>query len=143
MEGQGSSGGGGPSEDRAGGDRRRPGFRQVTMRGLCPACGSQTLFAGWIAFADRCRVCGLDYARFNVGDGPAAFLTLIIGTLVMGLAIWLQLAADPPVWLHLLLWIPITTIGVILGLRLAKAALMWSEYRQRAGEAASSSRSHD
>ena len=116
----------------------RPAFRQAAKLGLCPACGARTLFDGWIAFAPRCRACGLDFTRFNVGDGPAAFLTLIIGTLVMTLAIWLQLAADPPVWLHLVLWIPLTTIGVIIGLRLTKGALMWSEYRQRAGEAVSS-----
>ena len=123
--------------------RTRPAFRQASLQGLGPACGSRTLFAGWTAFAPRCRVCGLDFARFNVGDGPAAFLTLILGTVVMILAVWLQLAAEPPFWLHLVLWIPLTTIGVVYGLRLAKAALMWSEYRQRAGEAVSSARERE
>jgi len=70
-----------------------------------------------------------------VGDGPAAFLTLIIGTIVVALAIWVELAAGPPLWVHALLWIPLTTVSVIFGLRLAKGALLWSEYRQRAGEA--------
>ena len=128
-----------PAQDGKSG-HTRPAFRQAALGGLCPACGSRTLFAGLVAFAPRCRVCGLDFGRFNVGDGPAAFLTLILGAVVMILAVWLQLAAEPPFWLHLVLWIPLTSIGVILGLRLAKAALMWSEYRQRAGEAVSSVR---
>ena len=106
----------------------------AALFGLCPGCGSPTLFAGWTRFADRCRACGLDLARFNVGDGPAAFLTLIVGGLVVALALSLQLAAEPPWWLHVLLWPPVTVIGVILGLRVAKAALLQSEHRNKAGE---------
>jgi uncharacterized protein (DUF983 family) len=86
-------------------------------------------------FADRCRACGLDLTRFNVGDGPAAFLTLVIGAIVVILALWLQLAAEPAWWVHVLLWPPLTVIGVILGLRVGKAALLQSEYRNKAGGA--------
>lgn len=106
---------------------------EAALFGLCPRCGARTLFAGWTRFADRCRACGLDLTRFNVGDGPAAFLTLGIGAIVVALALWLQLAAEPPWWLHVLLWVPLTVLGVVLGLRIAKAALLQSEYRNRAG----------
>ena len=111
----------------------QPGLGQAALFGLCPRCGARTLFAGWVGFADRCRACGLDIARFNVGDGPAAFLILIIGAVVTGLAIWLQLAADPPWWLHVILWLPLTIAGVIGGLRMAKAALLHSEYHRGGG----------
>jgi uncharacterized protein (DUF983 family) len=103
-------------------------------RGLCPHCGAKTLFAGLTAFAPRCRVCGLDFSKFNVGDGPAAFLTLIVGALIVILALWLQLSVEPPWWVHVLLWVPLTIAGVVGGLRFAKAALLHSEYRNRAGE---------
>jgi uncharacterized protein (DUF983 family) len=59
----------------------------------------------------------------------------VVGAFVVILAVWLQLAATPPWWVHVLLWVPLTTLGVIGGLRLAKAALLWSEFRQKAGEA--------
>ena len=111
----------------------QPGQGRAALFGLCPRCGARTLFAGWVRFADRCRACGLDIARFNVGDGPAAFLILIIGAVVTGLAIWLQLAADPPWWLHVILWLPLTIAGVIGGLRMAKAALLHSEYHRGGG----------
>jgi uncharacterized protein (DUF983 family) len=88
-----------------------------------------------VKFSGRCRACGLDFGRFNVGDGPAAFLTLIVGGLVVMLAIWLELAAGPPFWVHVLLWLPLTVALVLLGLRVSKAALLHSEYRQNAGEA--------
>ena len=107
---------------------------EAALFGLCPRCGAKMLFAGWTRFADRCRACGLDFAAFNVGDGPAAFLTMIVGGLVVILAVSLQLSLEPPWWVHVLLWAPLTTLAVVLGLRVAKAALLQSEFRNRAGE---------
>ncbi|MDF0487116.1 DUF983 domain-containing protein [Sphingomonas sp. H39-1-10] len=111
-----------------------PTLVAASLKGLCPRCGSPTLFRGWIAFADRCRVCGLDIAAFNVGDGPAAFLILILGALVVGLAIALQLALAPPFWVQALVWIPVTLAGTVWSLRISKAALLVSEYRNAARE---------
>lgn len=108
---------------------------EAALFGLCPRCGARTLFGGLTKFADHCRACSLDFTKFNVGDGPAAFLILIIGAFVVGLAIWLQLSYEPPFWVHALLWIPLTTGLVIYGLRVAKAALVFAEYRNHAGEA--------
>lgn len=100
----------------------------------CPRCEVAPLFDGWIRFAPRCRACGLDLAAFNVGDGPAAFLILIVGGLVTALALTLQLAAEPPFWVHVLLWVPLTTALVVLCLRASKAALLILEYRNKARE---------
>jgi uncharacterized protein (DUF983 family) len=113
----------------------QPALGEAALFGLCPRCGERTLFAGPIKFAATCDACQLDFSKFNVGDGPAAFLTMIVGAIVVILALTLQLTVEPPWWLHVLLWVPLTTLGVIGGLRLAKGALMWSEYRQKAGEA--------
>ncbi|MEO5865960.1 MAG: DUF983 domain-containing protein [Sphingomonas sp.] len=104
------------------------------IEGLCPRCGGTTLFKGPVAFADRCLHCGLDFTQFNVGDGPAAFLTLILGALIVTLAVVLQLAVDPPLWVQALIWIPVATAGVVGSLRVAKAALIGAEYRNAARE---------
>lgn len=125
----------GPSDSSKPVSEGQPALAQAALRGLCPACGSRTLFAGWIRFAARCRVCGLDFERFNVGDGPAAFLTLLVGGLVTVLAIWLQLSVEPPFWVHILLWVPLTGVLVLAGLRVTKAALLVLEYNRKAGEA--------
>jgi uncharacterized protein (DUF983 family) len=106
----------------------------TALRGLCPRCGAKTLFQGVASFSPRCRACGLDYAAFNVGDGPAAFLILIVGALITTLAILLELGASPPFWVHILLWVPLTSIAVIGSLRLAKGLLLALEYRQNARE---------
>ncbi|MDT9599396.1 DUF983 domain-containing protein [Sphingosinicella rhizophila] len=111
-----------------------PSPQQVALGGLCPRCAARSLFQGLATFAPKCRACGLDFTSFNVGDGPAAFLTLIVGALITGLAIAVELGLHPPFWVHILLWIPITAAAVIGSLRLAKALLLALEYRNRARE---------
>ena len=103
------------------------------LSGLCPRCKSKTLFSGWVRFADRCRACGLDYSSFNVGDGPAAFLILIIGAILVGAALTVDSAFSPPWWVHLV-WIPVGFGLTIDGLRWAKALLLTQEYLHRARE---------
>lgn len=113
----------------------QPGLVRAALFGLCPRCGARTLFDGLATFAPRCRACALDFARFNVGDGPAAFLTLIIGALVTGLALWLELGVHPPFWVHVVLWVPLTALAVVWGLRAGKAALLAIEFHRNAREA--------
>jgi len=107
---------------------------QAALKGLCPRCGARTLFAGLASFAPRCRACGLDFAGFNVGDGPAAFLIFIVGGLVVALAILVELNFEPPWWVHVLLWVPLTAILTVGLLRIAKGLLLALEYRHRARE---------
>lgn len=112
----------------------RPPLALAIVQGCCPQCGARTLFNGVAEFAERCHACGLDFTQFNVGDGPAAFLTLIIGGLVVVLALVLDAAFSPPIWVHALLWIPLTAALVVVGLRACKAWLLTAEYRRSAGE---------
>jgi uncharacterized protein (DUF983 family) len=107
---------------------------QAGLTGCCPRCGSRTLFSNWVKFADRCRVCGLDFSQFNVGDGPAAFLTLIIGAIIAGSAIAVDLIFSPPFWVHMLLWPPITLGLILVALRAGKGVLLALEYRNAARE---------
>jgi uncharacterized protein (DUF983 family) len=107
---------------------------QAALQSRCPKCETGPLFNGWVNFAPRCRACGLDFESFNVGDGPAAFLILIVGALVTALALMVQLGANPPFWVHIILWVPLTTALVILCLRASKAALLILEYRNQARE---------
>jgi uncharacterized protein (DUF983 family) len=101
--------------------------------GACPRCNSKTLFDGWTSFAPRCTSCGLDFSAFNVGDGPAAFLILIVGAILTAGAITLELAFQARFWVHFI-WLPIGLALTVFGLRFGKALLLAQEYRHRAGE---------
>jgi uncharacterized protein (DUF983 family) len=102
--------------------------------GRCPRCGEGRLYAGLLRFEARCGVCGLDFAAFNVGDGAAAFLILIIGAITVGLAMFVELSFTPPFWVHILLWLPFVIGGTLGALRLTKGILLALEWRNDAGE---------
>ena len=110
-----------------------PTLAGASLKGLCPRCGERTLFGGPVMLAARCRSCGLDFSAFNIGDGPAAFLILIVGAIIAVGAIWLELSFEPPWWVHVI-WLPVGILLTIGGLRLGKAALLFQEYKHRAGE---------
>jgi uncharacterized protein (DUF983 family) len=117
----------------AGGAVRQTPLLKSALAGDCPSCGARTLFAGWVSFACRCDNCELDFDGFNVGDGPAAFLIFIVGTIVVVAALLLDGALEPPWWVHLV-WIPVAAALTIGGLRVSKAWLIGQEYRHRARE---------
>jgi uncharacterized protein (DUF983 family) len=110
-----------------------PSLAAAAFKGLCPSCGARTLFAGLARFASSCRACGLDFESYNVGDGPAAFLILIVGAIVAVSAILFDQLAGPPWWAHIV-WLPVGAALTIYGLRLGKAALLYQEHKHRARE---------
>jgi uncharacterized protein (DUF983 family) len=110
-----------------------PSSLKAALAGDCPRCGAHTLFAGWLRFADKCRACGLDFSSFNVGDGPAAFLIFIVGTITVVAALVVDGTFSPRWWVHLV-WIPVAAALTIGGLRVSKAWLLAQEYRHRARE---------
>jgi len=95
----------------------------------CPRCGRGRLFAGFLSVADRCQVCGLDLRTQDTGDGPAVFVIMALGFVVVAAALWLELAFKPPLWLHLVIWLPVTVAGALALLRPFKAVLIALHFR--------------
>ena len=104
------------------------------LLGRCPRCGQGKLFDGLLKLKPACSACGLDYGFADAGDGPAVFVILIIGFLVVGLALWTEVTYAPPVWLHMLLWGPLTIILSLALLRGLKGLLIALQYRHSAAE---------
>lgn len=104
------------------------------LKGRCPRCGEGRLFSGFLTVAPRCGVCRLDYGFADAGDGPAVFVILIIGFIVVGLALWAEVSFGPPLWLHFLLWIPLTLALCLTALRLIKGVLITLQYANKAAE---------
>jgi len=102
------------------------------IAGRCPRCGEGRLFTGFINLAPRCEVCGLDFKFADAGDGPAVFVTLLAGFVVLGAGLWTQLRYDPPFWVYLLIFIPLTLIVCLGMLRPLKGLLIALQYRNKA-----------
>lgn len=93
------------------------------------------MFSGFLKVADRCDACGLDYSAEDAGDGPAVFIIFLVGLIVVPLALVLELAAAPPIWLHLILWLPLSLALCLVFLRPFKATLFALQHRHKASEA--------
>lgn len=104
------------------------------LLGRCPRCGQGALFAGYLTLAPDCSACDLDYAFADSGDGPVAFVILLIGFLVVGLALWMEVTINPPLWVHFSLWLPLVVILSLVALRLFKGLLIALQYRNSAAE---------
>lgn len=97
----------------------------------CPRCGRGGLYQGLLQIRARCPVCELDLSQHDTGDGAAVFVIMILGAVVVGLALWVELTFAPPLWLHAVLWTPLTLAGAVLMLRVIKAGLIAQQYRLR------------
>ncbi|MDF2118911.1 DUF983 domain-containing protein [Roseiarcaceae bacterium H3SJ34-1] len=102
------------------------------LAGRCPRCGQGRLFTGFINLAPRCEVCDLDFKFADSGDGPAVFVTLFAGFLVLGAALWTELNYEPPFWVHMVIFLPLTLIVCLGMLRPLKGLLVALQYRNKA-----------
>jgi uncharacterized protein (DUF983 family) len=107
---------------------------KVGLRGRCPRCGQGPLFDGVLALKPRCVACDLDFAFADAGDGPAVFVILIVGFVIIGSVLWLQVNYGPPIWVHGLLFGPLTIVLSLLSLRWSKGIFVALQYRHDASE---------
>ena len=108
-----------------------PSALSAGLRSRCPACGRGPLFDGFLHVRPRCPACGADLSAQDSGDGPVAFIILIVGAIVVALALLTEIAWQPPVWLHLVLWLPLTMALVLALMRPFKATLVALQYKHR------------
>ncbi len=76
-----------------------------------------------------CPACGLDLSAEDAGDGPAVFLIFFLGAIAVGLAAWMEIEFEPPIWVHLTVLTPIIVGGAIGLLRPMKAYMIALQYR--------------
>jgi uncharacterized protein (DUF983 family) len=104
------------------------------LRGRCPACGEGRLFKGFLTLRPACEHCGLDFGFADAGDGPAVFVILIGGAIVVFAALITEVVYQPPYWLHAVLWLPLILLVTLAPLRLIKGLLIALQYHHKAAE---------
>jgi uncharacterized protein (DUF983 family) len=100
----------------------------------CPNCGKGPLFTGFLTLRPRCEVCGLDYGFADAGDGPAVFVVMFAGFVVCGAALFVEMRYAPPLWVHMLLWIPLVVLTTVGPLRPLKGLLIALQFHHKAAE---------
>lgn len=104
------------------------------LTGRCPRCGKGKLFKGFLSLRTRCEACGLDYTFIDSGDGPAVFVIMFAGFVVVAAALFVEVAYQPPYWLHAALWLPLVLVTTLGPLRLVKGVLIALQYHHKAAE---------
>ena len=104
------------------------------VAGRCPRCGKGKLFKGFIDVAPACESCGLDLKFADSGDGPAVFVMLFAGFFIVGLALYIEVKFEPPMWVHAAIFLPLTLIVCVGMLRPLKGVLIALQYRNKAGQ---------
>ncbi len=104
---------------------------QAALTCRCPRCGQGELFVGLLAIRPACGVCGLDFDGFDTGDGFAVPILIVLGAIVVGAAFWVDFRFTPPLWVHAIIWPPVTGVLVVLMTRYIKSFLAAQQYRVR------------
>lgn len=98
----------------------------------CPRCGKGKLFDGFLTLRPCCDACGLDYSFADSGDGPAVFIILFAGFIVVGAALVTEALYQPPYWVHAALWLPLILILTLGPLRPTKGLMISLQYHHKA-----------
>ncbi len=101
----------------------------------CPQCGEGSLFEGFLKVSERCEACGLDLRKSDSGDGPAVFIILIVGFIVAFCMLFTEFTFHPPVWVHLVVWMPLTAFLCLGLMRPFKAIMIALQFHNHASQA--------
>jgi uncharacterized protein (DUF983 family) len=90
----------------------------------CPVCGVGKVFAGFLTIAPECTNCHTQLGRLRADDAPPYFVIFIAGHLLVPVIFWVEKAYEPPMWLHMVVWLPLFTVICTLLLRPVKGAVV-------------------
>lgn len=106
------------------------GIVRAALLGLCPRCGEATLFEAPARVALKCPSCELDLGALERGGRFAGMLTVILAVVLMLVAVGIETAFRPPLWLQAAFWAPVT-VGLVVGsLRLFKTVLLYAAFER-------------
>jgi uncharacterized protein (DUF983 family) len=97
----------------------------------CPHCGEGKLFRAFVKTVDACPVCGEEIHHHRADDLPAYLDIVIVGHVVLGAFMTVEVTTVWPMWLHFAVWAPLTLILALLLLQPIKGAvvgLQWALY---------------
>ena len=104
---------------------------KAAIRGRCPRCGQGRLFQGFLKVRPACEACGLDFTRIQTGDGPATFIMQIAGFIVGFSALFVEIRFHPPMWVHLIVWLPLVVALSLALMRPGRGLMIGLQYRNQ------------
>ena len=98
------------------------------ITGRCPNCGVGRVFAGFLTVVPACAHCGAPLGVMRADDAPPYIVIFLVGHLLLPPVFWVEEAFRPPMWLHMVVWLPSFAVACTLLLRPVKGVVvgwMW------------------
>jgi uncharacterized protein (DUF983 family) len=92
------------------------------LRNRCPFCGVGRVFSGYLTVVPECSNCHAPLGVLRADDAPPYFTIFLAGHLLLPGVLWVEHTYQPPMWLHMVVWLPLFTIVCTLLLRPIKGA---------------------
>ena len=102
-------------------------WRGFTMR--CPHCGRGRLFGRFLKVADHCSACGEEFSHHRADDFPAYVVILVVGHTMVPAALAVEMDFAPPMWLEILIWVPLAIIAALTLLQPTKGAIVGLQWQ--------------
>jgi len=99
--------------------------------GRCPHCGEGKLFRAFVKPVEKCDVCGEDLHHHRSDDLPAYLVIVVVGHVVLGGFMAIEMTSTWSMWQHLAVWVPLTLImalGLLQPIKGAVIGLQWANY---------------
>jgi uncharacterized protein (DUF983 family) len=114
-------------------DAPRPLWRAIAhgFALRCPSCGEGRLFGRYLKVQESCTDCGAELHHQRADDAPPYVTILIVGHLIVPAMLLLEQMAEPPSWMHAVLWLPLTLLLSLYLLPRVKGALIGFQWAHR------------
>lgn len=105
----------------------QPSMMTAIRRGImnrCPVCGVGRVFRGFLTVVPECEVCQAPLGRLRADDAPPYIVIFLAGHLLIPPIFWIEKAYEPPMWLHMVVWLPLFAVVCTLLLRPVKGGVV-------------------
>ncbi len=92
--------------------------------GRCPHCGKGKLFRAYLKVTNTCATCDESYVHQRADDLPAYIVLFIVGHVIVGALMSVDVEGLWPLWVHMVLWPSLTLILSVLLLQPVKGAVV-------------------
>jgi uncharacterized protein (DUF983 family) len=104
-----------------------PALAETLLRGLrgrCPCCGEGKIFNGFLTLAPECTACHAPLGRIRADDLPPYLTIFVVAHVIVIGMLLVEQAYAPPLWVHTIIWIPLTLALTFALMRPMKGAVV-------------------
>jgi uncharacterized protein (DUF983 family) len=100
-------------------------------RTRCPSCGGGPMLDGYLSVRHSCASCAEPLHHHRADDVPAYAVILIVGKVLIAALLAVEVAFEPPVWVHWALWPTLTLVMTLWLLPRVKGSVVAFQWANR------------